>query len=74
VHKDGSEALRKGLKRTFAGRPGNRRSLSTATGNPWKRGLKIVGIPENTVKTRLFGARKKSAALLKTAGVERGWP
>src|SRR4030081_2045579 len=34
----------------------------------------IVGIPENTVKTRLFYARKKLAALLKAAGVERGWP
>lgn len=34
----------------------------------------IVGIPENTVKTRLFYARKKLAELLKTAGVERGWP
>lgn len=34
----------------------------------------IVGIPENTVKTRLFYARKKLAELLKEAGVERGWP
>jgi RNA polymerase sigma-70 factor, ECF subfamily len=34
----------------------------------------IVGIPENTVKTRMFYARKKLAELLKTAGVERGWP
>ena len=34
----------------------------------------IVGIPENTVKTRLFYARKKLAGLLKAAGVERGWP
>ena len=30
----------------------------------------IVGIPENTVKTRLFYARKKLAELLKAAGVE----
>jgi RNA polymerase sigma-70 factor, ECF subfamily len=35
---------------------------------------KIVGIPENTVKTRLFYARKKLAELLKAAGIERGWP
>jgi RNA polymerase sigma-70 factor (ECF subfamily) len=35
---------------------------------------KIVDIPENTVKTRLFYARKKLAGLLKSAGVERGWP
>jgi len=34
----------------------------------------IVGIPVNTVKTRLFYARKKLAELLKSAGVERGWP
>src|ERR1700683_1189459 len=34
----------------------------------------IVGITENTVKTRLFYARKKLPELLKAAGVERGWP
>ena len=34
----------------------------------------IIGIPENTVKTRLFHARKKLSELLKTAGVDRGWP
>ena len=34
----------------------------------------IVAIPENTVKTRMFYARKKLAELLKEAGVERGWP
>jgi len=34
----------------------------------------IVGIPENTVKTRMFYARKKLAELLAQAGVERGWP
>jgi RNA polymerase sigma-70 factor (ECF subfamily) len=34
----------------------------------------IVGIPENTVKTRMFYARKKLAELLKVAGIERGWP
>src|SRR5437870_2448658 len=34
----------------------------------------IVGIPENTVKTRMFYARKKLAELLKAAGLERGWP
>lgn len=35
---------------------------------------RIVGIPENTVKTRMFYARKKLAELLKAAGIERGWP
>lgn len=34
----------------------------------------IVGIPENTVKTRMFYARKKLAEQLKAAGIERGWP
>jgi len=34
----------------------------------------IVGIPENTVKTRLFYARKKLAELVKESGIERGWP
>lgn len=34
----------------------------------------IVGIPENTVKTRMFYARKRLAGLLKAAGIERGWP
>ena len=34
----------------------------------------IVGIPENTVKTRMFYARKRLAELLKSEGVERGWP
>ena len=34
----------------------------------------IVGIPEATVKTRMFYARKKLAEALKEAGVERGWP
>jgi RNA polymerase sigma-70 factor (ECF subfamily) len=34
----------------------------------------IVGIPEATVKTRMFYARKKLAELLKTQGIERGWP
>jgi len=33
----------------------------------------IVGIPENTVKTRMFYARKRLAELLKSKGVERGW-
>jgi RNA polymerase sigma-70 factor, ECF subfamily len=34
----------------------------------------VLKIPENTVKTRMFYARKKLAELLKAAGVERGWP
>lgn len=35
---------------------------------------RILGIPANTVKTRLFHARKRLAGLLADAGVDRGWP
>jgi RNA polymerase sigma-70 factor (ECF subfamily) len=34
----------------------------------------IVGIPENTVKTRMFYARKKLGELCRLAGIDRGWP
>jgi RNA polymerase sigma-70 factor (ECF subfamily) len=34
----------------------------------------IVGIPEATVKTRMFYGRKKLSEMLKLAGVDRGWP
>jgi RNA polymerase sigma-70 factor (ECF subfamily) len=34
----------------------------------------IVGIPENTVKTRMFYARKKLGELCRAAGIDRGWP
>ena len=34
----------------------------------------IVGIPEATVKTRMFYARKKLSELLTERGIERGWP
>ncbi len=34
----------------------------------------IVGIPENTVKTRMFYARKKLAEMIREAGLDRGWP
>lgn len=34
----------------------------------------IVGIPENTVKTRMFYARKKLGELCRMAGIDRGWP
>ncbi len=34
----------------------------------------ILGIPEATVKTRMFYARKKLGELLKQRGVDRGWP
>jgi RNA polymerase sigma-70 factor (ECF subfamily) len=34
----------------------------------------IVGIPEATVKTRMFYARKKLGEQLKQQGFDRGWP
>lgn len=34
----------------------------------------IVGIPANTVKTRMFHARKQLSELMKSAGIDRGWP
>jgi RNA polymerase sigma-70 factor (ECF subfamily) len=35
---------------------------------------RIVGIPENTVKTRMFHARKRLSELCREAGLDRGWP
>jgi RNA polymerase sigma-70 factor (ECF subfamily) len=35
---------------------------------------RILGIPENTVKTRMFYARKRLSELLRAAGIDRGWP
>ena len=34
----------------------------------------VLGIPEATVKTRMFYARKKLSELLKEVGIDRGWP
>ena len=34
----------------------------------------ILGISENTVKSRMFQARKRLSELLVLAGVDRGWP
>lgn len=34
----------------------------------------VAGVPEGTVKTRLFHARKRLSAMLLAAGVDRGWP
>jgi RNA polymerase sigma-70 factor (ECF subfamily) len=33
-----------------------------------------IGIPENTVKTRMFYARKRLSEEMKSQGVDRGWP
>lgn len=34
----------------------------------------VLGIPEATVKTRMFYARKKLSDLMRSAGIDRGWP
>ena len=34
----------------------------------------ILSIPEATVKTRMFYARKKLSELMKARGLDRGWP
>jgi RNA polymerase sigma-70 factor (ECF subfamily) len=34
----------------------------------------VLGIPENTVKTRMFYARKRLSEILRQAGIDRGWP
>jgi RNA polymerase sigma-70 factor, ECF subfamily len=34
----------------------------------------VLGIPESTVKTRMFYARKKLSELLLERGIDRGWP
>jgi RNA polymerase sigma-70 factor (ECF subfamily) len=34
----------------------------------------VVGIPESTVKTRMFHARRQLSVLLATAGIDRSWP
>lgn len=34
----------------------------------------ILAIPEATVKTRMFYARKKLGEILKERGIDRGWP
>jgi RNA polymerase sigma-70 factor (ECF subfamily) len=39
--------------------------------NQWKKSPRSY---TNTVKTRMFYARKRLAELLKAAGIERGWP
>lgn len=34
----------------------------------------ITGIPQNTVKTRMYHARQNLGALMRDAGLDRGWP
>src|ERR1700747_1313970 len=71
--KDKSAMLRKGLGRLSAER---REAIDLVYYHEKsvEEVAEIVGIPENTVKTRMFYARKRLAELLKAAGVDRGWP
>ena len=39
-----------------------------------KQVCEILKLPDGTVKTRLFQARKRLEQMLKDAGVDRGWP
>ena len=39
-----------------------------------KEAAGILEIPENTVKTRMFHARKNLSALMQQRGLDRGWP
>jgi len=41
---------------------------------PIKEIAEILKIPDNTVKTRMFYARKKLSELMSEAGIDRGWP
>ena len=43
---------------------------STTMRSRWRRSAQIIGIPQSTVKTRMFYARKQLADLLKGAGVD----
>jgi RNA polymerase sigma-70 factor (ECF subfamily) len=71
--KDKSEALRKCLAQLS---PDHREIIDLVYYHEKsvEEVAEIVGIPEATVKTRMFYARKKLAELLKNSGVDRGWP
>jgi RNA polymerase sigma-70 factor, ECF subfamily len=71
--KDQSEVLRKCLSRIS---PEHREIIDLVYYQEMAIGeiAVIVGIPENTVKTRMFYARKRLSELLSAAGVDRSWP
>ncbi len=71
--KDKSEALRKCLE---ALSPEHREIIDLVYYHEKsvEEVAEIVGIPENTVKTRMFYGRKRLSELLKAAGIDRGWP
>jgi RNA polymerase sigma-70 factor, ECF subfamily len=71
--KDQGEILRKCLSRLS---PEHREIVDLVyyQGRTIRDAAEIVGIPENTVKTRMFHARKQLSELLNAAGVDRSWP
>jgi RNA polymerase sigma-70 factor (ECF subfamily) len=71
--KDKSAALRKCLQKLS---PEHREVIDLAYyhGQTVEDVATIVRIPEATVKTRMFYARKQMSELLNSAGIDRGWP
>jgi RNA polymerase sigma-70 factor (ECF subfamily) len=71
--KDQGEILRKCLSRLS---PEHREIVDLVyyQGTAIRDAAAIVGIPENTVKTRMFHARKRLSELLNAAGVDRSRP
>ena len=39
-----------------------------------KEAAEVLQVPENTIKTRMFHARKKLSEMMSDAGLDRGWP
>jgi RNA polymerase sigma-70 factor (ECF subfamily) len=68
--KDASEILRKCLN-ALPGFQAEVINLVYYHEKSIKEVSEIVGVPENTVKTRMFGARKRLAAMLEAAGIDR---
>jgi RNA polymerase sigma-70 factor (ECF subfamily) len=71
--KDQGEILRECLSRLS---PEHREIVDLVyyQGRTIRDAAEIVGIPENTVKTRMFHARKRLSELLNAAGVDRSCP
>ena len=70
---DKAQALRKCIDKLS---PEHREviDLTFYHGRSIKEIAEIAGIPENTVKTRAFHARKQLSVLMQRMGIDRGWP
>jgi RNA polymerase sigma-70 factor, ECF subfamily len=71
MHRKERSALLRQCLRALSPEHGQIIDLVYYQGKSTKEIAGILGIPDNTVKTRMFYARKRLAMLLKTAGVER---